>query len=211
MDVLGRKGYGTTMTNCRDRFPKGLKPFLHHDKVLGGCQKAKAFRYEMPIVAVKQQTAMLDGSTKAYTRTLVSFQSTGATNICGVNNLPSVTNYVSKKARGRGKTKHVWGIEQNEARETYLRHYYGVDNLDHMIKNTSNWYITWKYWHAPYLHAKSMGIIAAYDHTDFQDKRVSNTRSAETQELHLQSTRANVGRQTAPQVVTYGDTAQVVT
>jgi hypothetical protein len=29
----------------------------------------------------------------------------------------------------------------------------------------------------------------------------TNTRSAETQELHLQSTRSNVGRQTAPQVV----------
>ena len=134
MDILGRKGYGTTMTNRRDRFPKGLKPFLHHDKVVGGCQKAKAFRYEMPIVAVKQQPAIMGGSTKAYTRTLVSFQSTGATNICGVNNLPSVTNYVSKKARGRGKTKRVWGIEQNEARETYLHHYYGIDNLDHMIK-----------------------------------------------------------------------------
>jgi hypothetical protein len=32
-----------------------------------------------------------------------------------------------------------------------------------MIKNTSIRYITWKYWHAPYLHAKSMGIIVAYD------------------------------------------------
>jgi hypothetical protein len=32
-----------------------------------------------------------------------------------------------------------------------------------MIKNESNQYITWKYWHAPYLHAKSMGLIAAYD------------------------------------------------
>ncbi len=32
-----------------------------------------------------------------------------------------------------------------------------------MQKNTNNRYITWKYWHAPYLHAKSMGIIAAYD------------------------------------------------
>jgi hypothetical protein len=51
-----------------------------------------------------------------------------------VNNLPSVTNYVSKKVRGKRKTKRVWGIEQNEARETYLRHYYGIDNLDHMIK-----------------------------------------------------------------------------
>jgi len=46
MDILGRKGYGTTMTNHHDRFPKGLKLFLHHDKVVGGCQKAKAFHYE---------------------------------------------------------------------------------------------------------------------------------------------------------------------
>ncbi len=45
----------------------------------------------------------------------------------------------------------------------YLRHYYGIDNLDHLIRNTSNRYITWKYWHAPYLDAKSMGIIAAHD------------------------------------------------
>ena len=74
MDILGRKGYCTTMTNRLDRFPKGLKPFLHNDKVVGGCQKAKAFRYEMPIVAVKQQPAV-GGSTKAYTRTLVLFQS----------------------------------------------------------------------------------------------------------------------------------------
>ena len=132
MDLLGRKGYGATMTNHRDCFPKGLKPYLHHDKVLNGCPKAKAFRYEMPIVAIKQQPAV-GGSNKAYTKTLFSFQSTGATNICGVNNLPSVTNYVSKKVRGKGKTKRVWGIEQNEAREMYLRHSYGINNLDHMI------------------------------------------------------------------------------
>jgi hypothetical protein len=47
MDVLGRKGYGTTMTNRRDCFPKGLKPFLHHDKVVAGCQKAKAFHFSL--------------------------------------------------------------------------------------------------------------------------------------------------------------------
>ncbi len=117
--------------------------------------------FAMPIVAIKQQPAVEES--KAYTKTLVSFQSTGATNICGVNNLPLVTNYVSKKVRGKGKTKCVWGIEQNKARETYLRHYYGIDNLDHMIKNTSIRYITWKHWHAPYLHEKSMGMIVAYD------------------------------------------------
>ncbi len=119
-------------------------------------------RFAMPIVAVKQQPAVEES--KAYTKTLVSFQSTGATNICGENNLPSVTNYVSNKVRGKGKTKRVWGIEQNKARETYLRHYYSINNfLDHMINNTSIRYIMWTFWHAPYLHAKSMGIIASYD------------------------------------------------
>jgi hypothetical protein len=161
MDLLGQKGYGTTMTNRRDYFPKELKPYLHHAKVVTGCPKAKAVHFGMPIVAIKQQPAMEES--KAYTKTLALFQSTGATNICGVNIFPSVTNYISKKVRGKGKTKCVWGIEQNKAREMYLRHYYGIDNLDHMIKNASNWHITWKYWHAPYLHAKTKGVIAAYD------------------------------------------------
>ncbi len=39
MDLLGRKGYGATMTNRRDCLPKGLKPYLHHDKVLNDCPK----------------------------------------------------------------------------------------------------------------------------------------------------------------------------
>jgi len=164
MKLIGRKGYGATMTNRRDRFPPGLKEYLHHDKVTTGCKKAKAMRFEMPIVAIKQEQGDANNaSARPYTRTLVSFQSTGATNICGVNNLPSVSLYVAKRVRGKGPNKRIWGIEQNEARETYLRHYYGIDNVDHMIKNTSNRYITWKYWHAPYQHAKSMGIIAAYD------------------------------------------------
>ncbi len=59
----------------------------------------------MPIVAIKQQSAVEES--KAYTKTLASFQSSGATNICGVNNLLLVTNYVSKKVRGKGKTKRV--------------------------------------------------------------------------------------------------------
>ncbi len=83
-------------------------------------------------------------------RMLVLFQSTDATNICGVNNLPLVSLYVAKRVRGKGPSKRIWGIKQNKVRETYLRHYYGIDNVDHMIKNTSNHYITWKYWHAPY-------------------------------------------------------------
>jgi hypothetical protein len=132
MDWLGRKGYGATMTNRQDCFPKELKPYLHHDKVVDGCTKAKSMHFAMPIVAIKQQPAVEES--KAYTMTLVSFQSTGATNICGVKSFLSVTNYVSKKVRGKGKTKCVWGIEQNEVRETYLHHYYGINNLDHMMK-----------------------------------------------------------------------------
>jgi hypothetical protein len=94
MNLLGREGYGTTMTNSRDRFPDGLKPYLHHEMVQPGCPKAKAMRFEMPIVAIKQVPVPADDeSAKAYTRTMVSFQSTGATNICGVNNLPSVSLY----------------------------------------------------------------------------------------------------------------------
>jgi hypothetical protein len=59
-------------------------------------------------------------------------------------------------------TKKAWGIEKNEAREMYLDHYYGLDNADHMVKNKGNHYITWKYWHAPYLHGQSLGIIVVY-------------------------------------------------
>ncbi len=58
MDLLGQKGYGTTMTNHHDCFPNGLRPYLHHDKVEPGCPKAKAMHYAMPIVAIKQQPAV---------------------------------------------------------------------------------------------------------------------------------------------------------
>ena len=94
----------------------------------------------------------------------VSFQSTGATNIAGVNNLSSLTLYVQPKYRLSKKNKFAWATEQNEARAIYLNHNHSVDNMDHMIKTTGNNFISWKYWHAPYLHhAMTMGVIAAYD------------------------------------------------
>ena len=54
---------------------------------------------------------------------------------------------MTKRERGKGAYIRVWGIEQNEARETFLNYYYGIDVANYMIKNTANKYITWKYWH----------------------------------------------------------------
>ena len=161
MDYAGLRGCGLTVTNCRDRFPKSLKPYLHHEKVKPGDARSKAMRYQSSIVVVKQFLAT--ATTKAYTKNIVSFQSTGATNIAGVNSLPLAQLYVASKKRRRGNQKRMWGIEQNEGRETYLGHYYGIDNTDHMIKNACIRYICWKCWHAPYNHTHSMGVIAAYD------------------------------------------------
>ncbi len=70
---------------------------------------------------------------------------------------------MTKRERGGGADKRVWEIEQNEAHETNLNHYYGTDVANHMIKNTANKCITWNYWHSAYLHAQSIGVAAAYD------------------------------------------------
>ncbi len=110
---------------------------------------AKAMRYKNPIVGVRQVKAT--PVSKAYTENIVSFQSAGPSIVCD-----------SERER-KGGRKRIWAIEQNESQETYLNHYFGMDVADHMIKNTANKYITWKYWHAPYLHAQAMGIVAAYD------------------------------------------------
>lgn len=186
MKFIGERGFGMTMTCRRDRLPEGLKEYLHHEKKKEGTgpdSRQKVMKYHQPIVAIKQvpatpapstartatttaaaaTTTAAAATTKAYTMTLVSFQSTGSTNITGVNNLPSVSLYVEERRRGRKGNMRRWGIEMNEARETYLKHYAGIDSADHMIKNTHIRYVTWKYWHAPYLHALSLGVIACYD------------------------------------------------
>jgi hypothetical protein len=88
MAYLGGKGYGMTGTCARNRIPAELKPYTHHGKVDSTNQRCQAMRFEQPIVAIKQCKETEE--TKAYTKTFVSFQSTGGTNIIGVNNLPSV-------------------------------------------------------------------------------------------------------------------------
>ena len=162
LNFAGEKGFGLTLTQRRDRFPKGLKPYCHHEKVEGHKDaRAKSMRFGNPIVAISKVPAT--ESTKAYTKTLVSFQSTGPTNICGVNNLRTCRLSAETRTRGIGLNKRSWGIEMNEARATYLNHYYAVDNVDHMIKNAHVKFISWKYWHSAMLHFWAMGVVSSYD------------------------------------------------
>jgi len=115
LDYAGEKGFGITQTCCRDRYPEGLKEYLHHEVVDASNARPRAMRFENPIVAVKQvaatPTANEGTTTKLCTKTLVSFQSTGATNIISVNNLPSASFYATVKSRGKKPNKRYWGIE----------------------------------------------------------------------------------------------------
>jgi hypothetical protein len=144
VDSVGLQGYRITCTTRQDLLPTELKKYLHDEKKDSNNARMKVMQFENPI----------------YTKNLVSFQSTGSTNISGVNNLPSLKLYVAKWTCGRGKLKRTWGIEMNEAIEIYLNHYSGVDSLDHMSKNTGIKYITHKYWHSPYLHALLLAVFA---------------------------------------------------
>ncbi|EJK67882.1 hypothetical protein THAOC_11015, partial [Thalassiosira oceanica] len=165
MDYAGGLGFGLTVTTRRDRIMKDIKKYCHVDKLAAGSTavmaRSRQMRYQNPITFAKRVPA--SETTKAYTKTHVSFQSTGATNISGVNNLPSCELFVTQKSRGRGENKRNWGIEQNEGRLLYLNSYFGVDNDDHMIKNANIGVISWKYWHSPWWHFFAMGVVAAYD------------------------------------------------
>lgn len=165
LQMIGEKGGSMTATSRKDRIPKQAKPYLHHEKIESSSKlklsRAKVGRFQNPITVIKKFAAA--GNKKAFYLSGVSFQSTGPTNIFGVNNLPSVSLYVTVKGRGIGATKRLWGIEQNEARQIYLGTYFGVDNVDHMIKIAKIRYICWKYWHSPVNHCLSIAVIASYD------------------------------------------------
>ncbi len=94
--------------------------------------------YESPIVAIKRVQSK--DTTKTYTQCLISLQSTRTTNITIINALPSWDLYVSTKEKGRGKSKQIWGIENNEARELYLSTYWTVHEGDKLIKFGSIFY-----------------------------------------------------------------------
>jgi hypothetical protein len=70
---------------------------------------------------------------KDYVLCHVSFQSTGGTNISMVNALSLVDLCLRDCSKGRGQQKMTWGIEMNEAKETYLKNYSAVDKIDQML------------------------------------------------------------------------------
>ena len=79
-----------------------------------------------------------------------------------VNALSECSLYVWQKERGIGVNKRIWGIEMNEARDTYLQTYSAIDSTDHLVKNSNLFYRQRKYWHSPMQHGMAMGIVAAF-------------------------------------------------
>ncbi len=99
---------------------------------------------------------------KDYVLCHVSFQSTGGTTISTVNALSQVDLCVRDCSKGRGQQKRTWGIEMNEAQETYLKNYSVVDKIDQMLLGWDLTYRSWRWWHAPIRHAKAIAMSMAY-------------------------------------------------
>jgi hypothetical protein len=141
---LGEGQWKAPMTCRRDQLPKEvLKMYFNFLKATPVNTRSKVARFEQPIIAVKniiqpRKKASNDEDNVQGTKALtqidnepvadekkdyvichVSFQSTGGTNITSVNALSLVELYVSQQNKGRGNQKGTWGIEMNEACETY--------------------------------------------------------------------------------------------
>ncbi len=63
----------------------------------------KIAKYKQLIIAVKQVSSTQ--KTKAYTKVITSYESTGTTNLTSLNSLPSCLLFVSKKERDQGNDK----------------------------------------------------------------------------------------------------------
>ncbi len=111
---MGEEEFGYTCSTQRDRFSSVLdKNYLNASKLTDTSSNHLKFAcYENLIFAVKHVKSMV--YTKAYTHCLVSFQSTGTTNITFITALPSCKLYATTKEQGQGKNKQTWGIENNE-------------------------------------------------------------------------------------------------
>ena len=160
--LIRKLGYKATMTTRRNRLVAGVdNKYLHHKKVEVSA-RTRAARFEMPIVLVKEVKAR-EGDAQDYRVVVVSFQSTGSTNITTVNALKKVGLYVKERTRGRGNRKRKWAIEMNEGRRVYLTNYHAIDKYDQKIKTNVVTIKTSRWWQFPEAHARSMTIVAAHE------------------------------------------------
>ncbi len=109
---------------CRgDRLPESVtRKYFNFIKAAPVNTRSEVARFEQPIIAVKNvnhQDSDRVTDKKDYVLCHVLFQSTGGTNISTVNALSSVDLYVCDRSKGRGHQKRTWGVEMNEAQETY--------------------------------------------------------------------------------------------
>ena len=152
----GEKGFGLTMTCRRDRLPEGVKgEFMHKKKTDHVTDRTKVARFIEPVILVKEKDD--------YEIVLTSFQSTSSCNIMSINSISENKNFIEARSRGRKKYRRIYAIEHNLSRLIYLKTYSRIDSIDHMIKICAIKYTTWKYWHSPTNHCKSLAICTAYD------------------------------------------------
>jgi hypothetical protein len=134
---LGEGGWKGTMTCRHACLPKSVpRKYFNFIKVAAVNARSKVARFEQPIIAfkhVKHQDRDTVTEKKDYVLCHASFQSTGGANISTVNALSLVDSYVRKHNKGRGPHQRTWGIEMNEALETYLKNYSAVDKIDQML------------------------------------------------------------------------------
>jgi hypothetical protein len=161
MKYAGENGWGLLTTCRRDRLPAEIDgKYLYKAKEAAN-KVNRVGRFNHPITAIKEVPA--DGEKQAYTHAHVSFQSTGGTNLSIVNGLNENSMYIRRRYRGKGKGKRQWAIEMNDGRDLYLKTYWRIDGMDHLIQNCRMFYRSWKYWHAPMIHGKAMAVVVAYD------------------------------------------------
>jgi hypothetical protein len=144
---LGEGGWKGTMTCRCDRLPKSVpRKYFNFIKAALVNAISKVARFEQPIIAVehvKHQDSDTVTEKKNYNLCHVSSQSTGGTNISTVNAQLLVDLHVCKCNKGRGPQKKTWGIEMNEAQETYLKNCSAVDKIDQMLLG---WDLTYRSW-----------------------------------------------------------------
>jgi hypothetical protein len=127
--------------------------------------RSKVAQFEQLVIAVihvKHQDSDTVTNKKDYILCHVSSQSIGGTNISTVNALLSVNLHVRECNKGRGQQKRTWGIEMNEAQETYLKNYSVVDKIDQMLLGWNLTNRSTRWWYAPTRHAKAILMSMAY-------------------------------------------------